>query len=388
MGAFRFGFLFVASSLTVALGAPLTASLAQETAACAAGEILTGEGCATRENVAARVGEIVAAAMGEHKLKAVIAGMTIDGETVLLDAWGETMTGVPATPDMHFRSGAVAIAYLGTILLQQAEKGVVSLDDKLAKWFPEYANADTVTLKMLINGTSGYPEYVNDLPLDDDPFRIWTNDELIAVAFKNPIVCAPGECWSYAHTNFVILGKALEAATGRPLADLIKEGVVDKLGLKDTRSDQTPYIQEPVLHAFGNGRGVYEETTYWSPSWTIAEGMVMTSNIPDILASAVAIGEGTLLTPESHALQFASDTARFKPWRDNSYYGLGVFTINGWAVQNPSFFGFAATMAYLKERKMALAVTTTLGEDASMEGNRSTDIVKQIAAYLAPDAPM
>ena len=387
MSAFRTGLLIVAGSVSVALGPSAAPSRAQDAATCAAGEISTADGCATRDTVVARVNEIVEAAMAANKLKATIAGIAIDGETIALDAWGETMTGVPATPDMHFRNGAVAIAYLATVLLQQLEKGVVSLDDKLAKWFPEYANADTVTLKMLINGTSGYPDYVDEMP-GPDPFRVWTNDELIAVAFKKPVICAPGECWSYAHTNFVILGKVLEAATGQALADLIKEGVVDKLGLKDTRSDVTPFIQEPVLHAFSEDRGIYEESTYWSPSWTVAHGMIMTSNIADILASAAAIGDGTLLTPESHTLQFAADTAKFKPWNEDRYYGLGVFTVNGWALQNPSFSGFAATMAYLPSRKLAVAVTVAVTPGATSNTNLSTDIVKQIGAYLVPEAPM
>jgi Beta-lactamase len=52
------------------------------------------------------------------------------------------MTGVPATPDMHFRSGSVAIAYLGVVTLQLQDKGVLSLDDKLSKWFPDYPKTD------------------------------------------------------------------------------------------------------------------------------------------------------------------------------------------------------------------------------------------------------
>ena len=64
-----------------------------------------------------------------------------------------------------------------------------------------------------------------------------------------------------------------------------------------------------------------------------------------------------------------------------------MFRINDWIVQNPSFAGYAATMTYLPSRKLALAVSVTLGEKAPLEGNLSTDLLKEIAAYLAPDAP-
>ena len=317
--------------------------------------------------------------------------LPIDGQPLFTGAWGESMTGVPATPDMHFRNGSIAIAYIGTVLLQLSDKGILGVGDKLSKWFPEYPKADQVTLEMLINGTSGYADYVPDKSFEAlfyaDPFRAWKPEELIAIALEAPMACDPGTCWSYAHTNFVILGKVLEKAAGRPLEDLIREGILSPLSLKDTRSEATPVIQEPVLHAFDAERGKYEESTYWNPSWTLAKGAIMTSNIGDILKSASAVGTGALLSADAHKLQLAPLTAKLKPWSETSYYGFGVFVINGWVFQNPSFGGYAATMAYLPSRKLAIAVATTLREKASMDGNLSTDVFKEIAAYLAPEAP-
>jgi CubicO group peptidase (beta-lactamase class C family) len=86
---------------------------------------------------------------------------------------------------MHFRNGAVAIAYLGTVLLQLRDQGVLDLDDRLSQWFPEYPKAEQITLTMLINGTSGYADYETDASWIQtfyaDPFRQWHPDELIAV---------------------------------------------------------------------------------------------------------------------------------------------------------------------------------------------------------------
>jgi CubicO group peptidase (beta-lactamase class C family) len=359
--------------------------------ACTSGQVAAAGTCVAVEEAKARIEAIVRAGMAKRGLKAVLAGVAFDGSPFLIEAWGETMTGVPATPDMHFRNGAVAIAYMGIVLLQQRDKGVLDLDDRLSKWFPDYPKADQVTPKMLINGTSGYADYVTDPlfvhRLYADPFRQWTQDELIAVALDRPMPCEPGACWSYAHTNFVILGKVLEKATGRPLQDLIREGILEPLSLNDTRSELTAIIQEPVLHAFDAERGRYEESTYWNPSWTLAHGAIMTSNIADILKSAVAIGEGTLVSPESQAAQLAPETAKFKQWNETTYYGLGVFVTDGWIVQNPSFAGYAATMVYLPARKLAIAVSVTLNEKAPMSGNLSTEVLKEIAAYLAPEAP-
>ncbi len=359
---------------------------------CAAGEILAGEQCVTEVRAMAQVDAIVRDAMAAKDLKAVLAGVSVGDGPPRLKAWGWSMTGVPAIPQMHFRNGAVAIAYLGTVLLQLRDAGVLRLDNPLSKWFPDYPRADQVTLRMLMNGTSGYADYVTDdgflKALYADPFRHWTPEELIAIGLHRPMVCDPGACWSYAHTNFVILGAVMAKAAGKPLETLIREGVLERLSLADTRSEETAQLQEPALHAFDAERGRYEESTYWDPSWTLARGAVMTSTIADILRSAAAIGEGTLVSPASHEEQVAPLTAGMKPWSDEAYYGLGVFLIHGWVVQNPSFSGYAATMAYLPSRKLAIAVSTTMGEKASMEGNASTDILKAIAAYLAPEAPL
>jgi D-alanyl-D-alanine carboxypeptidase len=380
------------TSLGCAMAGARTAEAAPATPACPGGLVVAAGRCVAVEEAAKRIDAIVREAMATHDLKAVLAGFAIDGKPLSVMAWGESMTGVRATSDMHFRNGSVAIAYIGTVLLQLRDKGVLGVDDRLSTWFPEYPRADEITLTMLINGTSGYADFVTDKSflqlLYADPFRHWRPDQLIAIGLNRPMICDPGTCWSYAHTNFVILGKVLEKTTGRPLQDLIREGILDPLSLTDTRSEETAVIQEPVLHSFDAERGIYEESTYWDPSWTLASGAVMTSNIADILTSAAAIGTGALVSPESHSLQLAPLTAKFKQWSETSYYGLGVFVVNGWIVQNPSFAGYAATMAYLPSHKLAVAVSATVREKASMDGNLSTDVLKEIAAYLAPEAPL
>lgn len=331
-------------------------------------------------------------AMASYPLKAVLIGISEDGEEPWLAARGESMTGVPATPDMRFRNGAVAITYLGMLLLRLAEEEVVALDDPVAKWFPDYPKADVVTLEMLIRGTSGYADYVTDerflKMLTDDPFRAWKPDELVAIGLGRPMHCDPGTCWSYAHTNFVILGAALSRATGRPLAELLDDYISEPLGLTATVSDQTASIPEPVLHAFDRERGRYEESTYWNPSWTLAEGAVQTSTIADVLKSAVAIGEGTLLTPESRRIQLAPVTAAFPQWSEDNYYGYGLMVVHGWILQIPSFSGYAATMAYLPARKLAIAISVTVDETADPDRNYSTDILKDLAEKFVPESPL
>jgi CubicO group peptidase (beta-lactamase class C family) len=362
--------------------------------------------------------ELAREAMTAGDLRAVILRVTRDGEEIVTASLGESMTGVPATADMHFRNGAVAISYMSTLLLQLVDEGIVGLDDPLATWLPDLPDADRVTLRMLANMTAGYPDYVQNAALVQgfygDPFRQWRPEELIRIGLSTPRLFEPGTNWDYSHTNYVILGRALEAITGEPLATLIQDRILTPLGLTNTASSSTPAIPEPVLHAFSAERrqalgippGVrfYEESTYWNPSWTIAEGAVQTTDIMDMAASMEAVGEGTLLTPESHRAQVAPDLMGFGTplagcpnchTLDERYsYGLGVVLSGPWILQNPLLAGYGSVAAYLPNRKIAIAVVTTLGEESfdeagdSRSGRASWEIFANIAALLAPeDAP-
>jgi len=115
---------------------------------------------------------------------------------------------------------------------------------------------------------------------------------------------------------------------------------------------------------------------------------VQTSTITDVLKSAAAIGEGALLTPESHRIQLEPVTAEFPPWSEDNYYAYGHIVGRGWIVQNPSFSGYAAMMAYLPARKLAIAISVTVDETADPDRNYSVDILKDLAAELVPEAPL
>ena len=140
-----------------------------------------------------QAGAIIAIArdiMEQQDVKAVILRVTIDGVEIVTEALGESMTGVPATTDMHFRNGAVAISYMSTLLLRLVDQNVVTLDDPLATWLPDLPDADRVTLRMLANMTAGFPDYVQNAAFQQafyaDPFRQWTPDELIAIGLSTP----------------------------------------------------------------------------------------------------------------------------------------------------------------------------------------------------------
>lgn len=339
-------------------------------------------------NRRAEVEKVVTQMIEENHLKAVILAINHGEKRVLTLTAGESMAGVPATADMHVRLGSITIPYLGSLLLQLEQDGVLSLSDPVSQYLPELEKADEVTLKMLINCTSGYPDYVPYKKFADalyaDVFRTWTPQELIDIAMEQPMPFEPGEGWSYAHTNFVILGLAMEKATGKSLDVLLEEKILKPFGLTATVDPGTPAIPDPVLHAYTRERDIYEDGTFWNPSWTLAKGAIMTGNLTDILTSARALGTGKQLTEESFQKMITPATTEIKPWNENRYYGLGIVVNYGWLMQNPSFQGFAGLMAYLPEQDISIAIYSSKLEEAEIDPNYSSKIFEKLTNVLTP----
>jgi CubicO group peptidase (beta-lactamase class C family) len=383
-------------------------------AGCAPGALPGQTAPPTDTAKADAVMRIVGDTMAQAHLKAVIVRVTVNGKEIVTRAAGESITGVPATTTMHFRNGAVAISYVATLLLKLVDEKKVGLDDKLSKWLPEIPHADRVTLGQLAQMTSGYVDYViGNTAMNDalyaNPFRSWTVQDLLSYAVSQPLLYDPGTNWNYAHTNYVLLGLALEKATGQEMSKLLSDKVLRPLGLTNTANSLTPDIPWPVLHAFSSerraylkipaGTPFYEESTFWDPSWTITRGAIQTTNIYDLEATAAGIGSGRLLTTDSYNKMVSTDL-RGKTHKqpgcttcdamNNGYtYGLGIVISGNWLVQNPLMSGYAAIEAYLPSQKIAIAVAATYAPEA-FDGqgnyrNEADTLFRKIGAQLAPD---
>jgi CubicO group peptidase (beta-lactamase class C family) len=362
------------------------------------------------------VADAVRNAMEVVHLRAVVVKVTRGDQVVIEQAFGTSMDGVPATTDMHFRNGAVAFAYLGTLLMQFVDEGKVKLDDTIDRWMPKLPEADAVTLEMLANQTTGYPDFETDPAWEAawsaDPFHIWTFEERLAYAFSRPVQFAPGTNWSYAHTNFMILGEILAKIGGKPLDTLLRKKVLRPMGLTGTTQTVTSDIPSPVLHSYSSERrealGIppttpfYEEATFWNTQWGTPIGANQTTTIDDMITTAVAVGTGSLLSDASyHAmtdpnlLGFGHKDPACEPscftQVEGYNFGLGVVRSGSWILQNPQLSGFSATEAYLPSEEIAIAVAVTyLPAAFDAQGNypnAADSLFRSIGAVVALDDP-
>jgi CubicO group peptidase (beta-lactamase class C family) len=385
--------------------------------ACLGAFFVTQADPASAASRKARIDATIRQAIKTQGINAVIVDVNVAGKRIIRKAYGESLRGVRATVDMHFRTGNVVAPYMTTVLLRLVDQGKVKLDDPVSKWLPGIPQANRVTLRMLAGMTTGYHDYIRDPKLVQivygAPFGRMTTKQQLEIAFARPLQFAPGTNWSYSHTNYVLLGLALEKMTGMSLRTAISKYVLRPLGLRNTRGSQTAKIPEPVLHTFSSERRGYlgipegqrfiEESTFWNPSFTFASGSVETSTITDLTKGMIGIGSGKLLKRKSYLAQIdarpglghpvkppACEGCRGPLTRENGY-GLGVFRRGSWIAAEPLFAGLGSVAAYRPKGRVAISVTVALGEGGFTSDGGAKDysgeLYRQIGLIVAPKDP-
>ena len=156
---------------------------------------------------------------------------------------------------MYFRNGAVVFEYLSTLLLEYVDEHMVSLNDTIDRWMPNLPKREQGHALMLANQTPGLPGLETDpgwnAAFNGDP-PVVDLPERLGYAFARPSSSLPAQNWSYAHTNFMILGQILSMIGKKPLTTLLDEKVLKPMGLNHTIAIDTGGMPEPTLHAYSS----------------------------------------------------------------------------------------------------------------------------------------
>ncbi|MEU8578779.1 serine hydrolase domain-containing protein [Streptomyces asoensis] len=141
--------------------------------------------------------------------------------------------------DDEVREASSTKTVMATLVLQLVAEHRLALTDPVGKWLPgQVRNGGAITLRMLLNHTSGLFDYTEDpalVPaLTGWDTHVWTSREILSLVSGHPALFEPGAEWSYSNTNYIAIGAVLEKATGKSLAALVRDRIAEPLGLRHT----------------------------------------------------------------------------------------------------------------------------------------------------------
>lgn len=236
------------------------------------------------------------------------------------------------TTAARFRAGSVTKTFIATLALQLVGEGRLALTDTVEHWLPGLlAGGDAITLRMLLNHTSGLYDYAEDAVLAQqiytDPTTGVSPRTLVDIANSYPPLFAPGQHWRYSNTNYIVAGMIIEAATHRSVQQLLQSRIIAPLHLtgtsfpshdRDLRGYHAHGYRPPTLSGAG-----YLNVTMLAPSLFWAAGALI-STADDLRGFYAALLGGRLLPPDQ-----LTDLLAVVPVDPVFGYGLGIGSVRG-----------------------------------------------------------
>jgi D-alanyl-D-alanine carboxypeptidase len=204
---------------------------------------------------------------------------------------GSHIDGRPLVAHDAMVIGSVTKTFVAAIVLQLVEEGQLRLDDRIGVLLPEHDGVDPeITLRQLLDHSSGVADIFNAttrIALEEEPGRAWGTNEVLATV--GDAWHPPGDGWSYANTNYLLLGLVIERVTGRTLADEVAARISGPLGLASTEllSAAEP---APLTAAWA--------TIFWASGATV-------STAADLATWGDALYGGDVITPEARSEMLA-----------------------------------------------------------------------------------
>ena len=352
-----------------------------------------GAGKALSERTMMALDVVLESGLQQHGVPGALAGAWIEGDGSWVARGGRANIEsgeVPQAAD-KVRIGSITRTFVATVILQLVEEGKLSLDDRLSKWEQRVPGSENITVRMLLNNTSGLFSYT-DAPefwgrLFSEPTKAWTPGELVDIAVAHPPVFAPGEGYRNSGTDYILLGMILEKVSGGKASREIKKRVCDRLELQNTYLPEKPDLPAPRMNGYmpdpsSPDRGssdLINITTLTPYAWTDG-GMV--STIDDLKVWAKANAEGELISATMQKERLA-----LVPSGDPQY-GLGiVVTASGYLGHSGALPGYNCSMYYHPRQKITVIVLLNRypGGAEGMSDEITGQIVKTLRGKAAPD---
>lgn len=270
-----------------------------------------------------------------------------DGEHVWSSAAGvaDVSTGRPVTPDMLHRVGSITKTFTAAAVLQQVENGQIELDTPIGHYLPRLVPGErgaTVTVRMLLNHTSGLAEYLpyaypslkafpllaktSPESLDDNRYTRFHPAELIEMGVTAPAVGTPGATPGiYSNTNYLLLCQLLEHVTGATAEKCITQNVIERAGLRDTELPSGPHIDGPHSQMYEAWFGMIDpprDYSVYDMSW-VGPAASLISTVTDLNRFYGLLLAGEIISASSLAqMQCTVPAISFEGKKID--YGLGL----------------------------------------------------------------
>jgi D-alanyl-D-alanine carboxypeptidase len=278
----------------------------------------------------------------------------------------------PLRTDMQFKVASQTKAFTGDLILQLVGEGKVSLGDHISKWVSGVPNGDQITIRELLNMTSGLSTGL--LATEAGIAKLTTGcteADVLAIGASVPPVALPGVKWSYSNYGYDLLGRVVELATGQSLSTAIQRRIARPLGLHRTFLPTSGNgLTVPFTHGYGPGDvhsgrapGVAsDDATALRQSCLGASGG-MVSTLSDLRIWSRALGTGALLKPavwkqaQKGLIPYAFSDHYNGPgrWRQ----GLGFVKTGGFIGKEGSLPGYESITMYSPARHTTIEVMAT-----------------------------
>ena len=211
--------------------------------------------------------------------------------------------GAPVNAGTVFRIGSLTKQFTAAGVLLLAEQGKLNVDDKLSVYLPDFPRANEVTLRDLLNHTSGIHNFTEGPVMDKIATRGATVNQLVTdIAGQSPLYdFEPGTGWWYSNSNYALLGDVIEKVSGRSWAAFMKAEIFDRLGMADTAADDARDIVVGRASGYslvGTAPGKFRNADFTDMSVPYAAG-ALRSTMEDLSRWNAALFGGKLLRPGS-----------------------------------------------------------------------------------------
>lgn len=322
-----------------------------------------------------RLQQVLDSLRGTGRFPGVTAGVAFaDGRVIgLASGLSDTALGLPMQPNDLLLAGSVGKTYVAAVALQLVNEGKLDLDAPIsqyleeAPWFDSLPNARDITVRMLMNHTSGLMRYEFKEQFTSDlttlPDKTWQPLELVRYIFGAKAPFPAGAGWDYSDTNYIVLGIIIERVSGNTLYKEIWRRLLAPLGLWRTRPASSRYIKGLVQgyagpnNPFGGTNAMISNGQFViNPQFEWAGGGFATS-APDLARWACALYGGSVLGDSGTARMTAGVAAPMLG--PGTTYGLGVIIRQsplGQVYGHSGFFpGYQTDVRYFPAHRLAVA---------------------------------